>query len=95
MANRRSTAAPPTRGANEDGRQLSFVVREPEAALSNDSGKLALLIPPPRDPVSAVRRLDLASRWAMDLGELAAELVAEGKLEVEARPAARTKERTR
>jgi hypothetical protein len=68
-------------------------VREPEAR--NEPRKLALLIPPPRDPVSAVRRLDLASRWAMDLGELAAELVAEGKLEVEARPAARTKERTR
>jgi hypothetical protein len=94
MANQRKTAARSTRGANDE-RQLSFVVREPEAALPNDSGKLALLIPPPRDPVSAVRRLDLASRWAMDLGELAAELVAEGKLEVEARPAARMKERAR
>lgn len=83
MANRRNTAARSTRGANDDGRQLSFVVREPEAALPNDSGKLALLIPPPRDPVSAIRRLDLASRWAMDLGELAAELVAEGKLKVD------------
>jgi hypothetical protein len=95
MANRRKTAARSTRGANDDRRQLSFVVREPEAELPNDSGKLALRIPPPRDPVSAIRRLDLASRWAMDLGELAAELVAEGKLEVEARPAARTGERTR
>ncbi len=83
MANRRNTGARSTRGANEDGRQLSFVVREPDAALPNDPGKLALHIPPPRSPVSAVRRLDLAARWAMDLGELAAELVAEGKLEVE------------
>lgn len=93
MANRRNTAARATRGANED-RQLSFVVREPEARI--ESAKLALLIPPPRDPVSAVRRLDLASRWAMDLGELAAELVAEGKLAVDpGRPAPRTKERAR
>jgi hypothetical protein len=92
MANRRNTAARSTRGANED-RQLSFVMRDPEARA--ESPKLALLIPPPRDPVSAIRRLDLASRWAMDLGALAAELVAEGRLQVEARPAARTKERTR
>jgi hypothetical protein len=68
-------------------------VREPEAR--NEPDKFALLIPPPRDPVSAVRRLDLASRWAMDLGELAAELVAEGKLAIDpGRPAPRTKERT-
>ncbi len=95
MANRRNTGARSTRGANEDGRQLSFVVREPDAALPNDPGKLALHIPPPRSPVSAVRRLDLAARWATDLGELAAELVADGKLDVEARPAERTKERAR
>lgn len=38
--------------------------------------------PPPRSPVSAVRRLDLAAR-ATDLGELAAELVAAGELDVE------------
>lgn len=88
MANRRNTC-----GAKSEERQLSFVVREPEAQI--EAPNFALLIPPPRDPVSAVRRLDLASRWAMDLGELAAELVAEGKLEVEAAPAARTKERTR
>ncbi len=94
VANRRSTAAPPTRGATEDGRQLSFVVREPQAAPPNHAPKLALHIPPPRSPVSAVRRLDLAARWAADLGELAAELVAEGKLEVEGRPAAKPKERT-
>jgi hypothetical protein len=96
VANRRSTAVPPTRGANADGRQLSFVVREPEAAPPNQAPKLALHIPPPRSPVSAVRRLDLAARWATDLGELAAELVAEGKLDLEqGRPARRTKERTR
>lgn len=95
MANRRNTAARATRGANQD-RQLSFVVREPEAALPNDPPKLALHIPPPRSPVSAVRRLDLAARWATDLGELAAELVAEGELEVEqGGPTPRTKERTR
>jgi hypothetical protein len=68
-------------------------VREPDAR--SEPAKLALQIPPPRDPVSAIRRLDLASRWAADLGELAAELVTEGKLAVEARPAPRTKERTR
>lgn len=89
MANRRDT-----RGANRDERQLSFVVREPEARREPD--KFALVIPPPRSPVSAVRRLDLAARWAADLGELAAELVAEGKLAVEqGRPARTTKERTR
>lgn len=89
MANRRNP-----RGANRDTRQLSFVVREPEAR--NEPDKFALVIPPPRSPVSAIRRLDLASRWAADLGELAAELVAEGKLEVEqGRPTPRTKERTR
>jgi len=95
VANRRNTTARATRGTNED-RQLSFVVREPEAALPNDPLKLALHIPPPRDPVSAIRRLDLASRWAMDLGELAAELVSEGKLDVEqTRSTPRAKERTR
>lgn len=93
MAKRRNTAPRATRGANED-RQLSFVVREPEAAL--DAPKLGLRIPPPSSPVSAVRRLDLAARWAADLGELAAELVAEGRLAVEqGRPARTTKERTR
>jgi hypothetical protein len=92
VANRKHIAARATREAEED-RQLSFVVREPETRSEPD--KFALLIPPPRSPVSAVRRLDLAARWATDLGELAAELVAEGRLEVEARPAARTKERTR
>jgi len=72
---------------------VSFVVHD--AGPSNEPPKLALHIPP-RSPVSAVRRLDLAARWAMDLGELAAELVTEGKLEVErGRPAARTKEHTR
>jgi hypothetical protein len=85
-----------SRGTKRDERQLSFVVREPEAALPNDPPRLALRIPPPSSPVSAVRRLDLAARWATDLGELAAELVAEGKLEVEqGRPAGRTKERAR
>jgi len=54
----------------EDGRQLSFVVRERDAELPNDPPKLALYIPPPKSPVSAVRRLDLATRWAIDLGEL-------------------------
>lgn len=89
MANRRNT-----RGANREERQLSFVVREPETR--NESDKFAIVIPPPRSPVSAVRRLDLAARWAADLGELAAELVAEGKLGVEqSRPAPSTKERTR
>ncbi len=89
MANRRKT-----RGANRDARQLSFVVREPEAR--NEPDKFALLIPPPRSPVSAIRRLDLAARWAADLGELAAELVTEGKLDVaQGRPTPRTKERTR
>jgi hypothetical protein len=87
VANRRNT-----RGADQDGRKLSFVVREPEARI--ESAKLALLIPPPRDPVSAVRRLDLAARLAMDLGELAAELVTQGKLTIES-GGARTKERTR
>ncbi len=95
MANRKNTAERSARGATEDGRQLSFVVREPVAA-SNGPGKLALCIPPPSSPLSAVRRHDLAARWAADLGELAAELVAEGKLDVEPRrPAPRTKERTR
>jgi hypothetical protein len=72
---------------------MSFVVREPEAR--NEPDKFALRIPPPRSPVSAVRRLDLAARWATDLGELAAELVAEGKLDVEQDLPARTKERSR
>ena len=73
---------------------MSFVVREPEAR--NEPDKFALVIPPPRSPFSAIRRLDLAARWAADLGELAAELVAEGKLDVEqSRPTPRTKERTR
>jgi hypothetical protein len=82
-----------TRGTKRDERQLSFVVREPEAELV--APKLALRIPPPSSPVSAVRRLDLAARWAADLGELAAELVAEGKLAVDpGRPAPSTKERT-
>ncbi len=46
--------------------------------------------------MSAERRLDLAARLAMELGELAAELVSEGKLgEVERRRTATTKERTR
>jgi hypothetical protein len=88
MANQKST-----RGARSEERQLSFVVREPEAQI--EAPNFALLIPPPRDPVSAIRRLDLASRLATDLGELAAELVVEGKLHVErARPGQR-KERTR
>jgi hypothetical protein len=96
MANRRNTAARSTRGANDDGRQPSFVVRERDAGPPNNPPKLALHIPPPSSPVSAVRRLDLAARLAMDLGELAAELVTESKLEVErGRTAARTKERTR
>ena len=46
--------------------------------------------------MSAVRRLDLAARLATELGELAAELVTEGKLgQVERRLTARTKERSR
>lgn len=89
VANRRNT-----HGANRDARQLSFVPREREAR--NEPDKFALLIPPPRSPVSAVRRLDLAARWAADLGELAAELVSEGKLDVEhGDPTPRKKERTR
>jgi hypothetical protein len=73
-----------------DARQLSFAMRDAERP------KLALSIPPPSSPLSAVRRHDLAARWAADLGELAAELVAEGKLAVDpGRPAPRTKERTR
>ena len=70
MANRRNTAARSSREAMEDGRQLSFVVLERDAELPNDPPKLALYIPPPKSPVSAVRRLDLATRWAIDLGEL-------------------------
>jgi len=78
---------------NRDERQLSFVVREPEAR--NEPEKFALLIPPPRNPVSAIRRFDLASKRATALGELAAELVIEGKLDVaQDRPSPR-KERTR
>jgi hypothetical protein len=93
VANRKPIPSRATREADED-RQLSFIVRAPEARTEPD--KFALLIPPPRTPVSAVRRLDLAARWATDLGELAAELVAEGKLDVEqGRPSPRTKERTR
>lgn len=84
MPNRRSTEP------NQDDRQLSFAVRDAEPP------KLALHIPPPRSPMSAERRLDLAARLAMELGELAAELVSEGKLgEVERRRTATTKERTR
>lgn len=46
--------------------------------------------------MSAVRRLDLAARFAMEIGELAAELVTEGKLgQVERRRTARTEERSR
>lgn len=93
MANRRNIAERSAGGAKEDGRQLSLVVREPEAR--NEPDKFALVIPPPRSPVSAVRRLDLAARWATDLGELAAELVAEGKLDAGRGRPARTKERTR
>jgi hypothetical protein len=75
---------------NQGDPQLSFAVRDAEPP------KLALHIPPPRSPMSAVRRLDLAARFAMELGELAAELVTEGKLgQVERRRTARTKERTR
>lgn len=80
--------------ANRGERQLSFAVRDTSVAI--DGQKLALHISPPRNPVSAVRRLDLAARWATELVELAAELVTEGKLEVErTQPAARTTERTR
>lgn len=94
MATRRNTAERSARGAKEDGRQLSFVVRDPEAR--NEPDGFALRIPPPSSPVSAVRRHDLAARWAADLGELAAELVAEGKLAADPdRPTPKTKERTR
>ncbi len=90
MANRRNPAERSPREAKEDGRQLSFVVRDIKPP------KLALHIPPPSSPMSAVRRLDLAARLAMELGELAAELVSEGKLgEVERRRTARAKERSR
>lgn len=92
MAKRTNTAERSARERDEDQQQLSFAVRD---AAPNMPSKLALHIPPPRDPVSAVRRFDLASRWAMDLGELAAELVAEGKLDVERGRPARTTERTR
>jgi hypothetical protein len=96
VANRRNTAERSAREAKEDGRQLSFVVRERGAERRNEPPNLALHIPPPSSPVSAVRRLELAARLAMDLGELAAELVCEGKLEVErGRTAEPTKERTR
>jgi hypothetical protein len=47
------------------------------------SPELAVLIPPPRDRSSAIRRHDLASTWAAELGELAAELVTDGKLVVD------------
>ncbi len=93
MANRRTTAERSPRASQGGDRQLSFVVREPEARKEPEA--FALHIPPPRSPVSAVRRLDLAARWAMDLGELAAELVAEGKLAIEQSRSARMKERTR
>ncbi len=43
--------------------------------------ELALRIPPPRDRTSAIRRHDLATSWAEELGELAAQLVSEGKLD--------------
>ena len=90
MANRRNTTEGSSRPAKEDGRQLSFVVRDAERP------NFALHIPPPRSPMSAVRRLDLAARFAMELGELAAELVSEGKLgEVERRRTARAKGCTR
>jgi hypothetical protein len=90
VANRTNTAERSLREATKDARQASFVVRDAEAP------KLVLHIPPPRTPMSAVRRLDLAARLAMDLGELAADLVSEGKLGVvERRRTARTKERTR
>ncbi len=90
MANRRNTTEGSSRPAKEDGRQLSFAVRGAEPP------KLALHIPPPRSPMSAVRRLDLAARFAIELGELAAELVTEGKLgQVERRRTARAKERSR
>jgi hypothetical protein len=94
VANRRNTAQGASRGTKHDGRQMSFVVRDAEP--SNEPAKLALHIPPPRSPVSAVRRLDLAARFAMELGDLAAELVTEGKLgQVERHRTARTKEPTR
>src|SRR6266545_4315913 len=70
VANRRNTAARSIREATEDGRQLSLIVRERDAEPPNEPPKLALHIPPPRSPVSAVRRLELAARWATDLGEL-------------------------
>jgi hypothetical protein len=68
---------------------------EPEASPAGDTPEkrggtpeLSLVIPPPRTQVSAIQRQDLASRWAADLGELAAELLSDGKLDVEPRPRA-------
>jgi len=76
--------------AMAEGLKTKHAVKQVDRLLSNDG------IPPPSSPVSAVRRLDLAARWAADLGELAAELVAAGKLAIEpGRPTPRTKERTR
>jgi hypothetical protein len=53
----------------------------------------ALQIPPPRDRSSAVRRHSLASSWAEELGELAAELVSEGRLVANEARRAQTKGR--
>lgn len=91
LANRRNPARRSPPAATDDGRQLSFAVRD-----AAEQSKLALQIPPPRSYVSEIRRLDLATRLAWDLGELAAELVTEDKLgEIERRRTPRTKERTR
>jgi len=81
----------PRRGATRDERQVAFALPDPRP--SNEPPKLALHIPPPSSPVSAVRRHDLAARWAADLGELAADLVTERKLEVDGgQPSATRKE---
>jgi hypothetical protein len=63
-----------------DERQLSLVLHH---ATPSKEPKLALHIPPPRSVLSSERRFDLAAGWASDLGELAAELVAEGKLGID------------
>lgn len=95
MANRGETARRNARRrATRDERQVALALPDPKP--SKELPKLALHIPPPSSPVSAVRRHDLAARWAADLGELAADLVAERKLEVDGgRPSETRKECTR
>ena len=71
----------PGREVTREERQVALALPDPKP--SDEPPRLVLRIPPPSSPVSAVRRHDLAARWAADLGELAADLVAERKLEVD------------